>query len=150
MKESPEIQRLNAMLRSSCFAAEGFMGSDDRSVSEIIQTDAGECFRLGYTAAKIAQKMQEITEQADHALGSWVDIDESREARVEEARGAIPCPWPHGGMFRKRVTTLRLKGSGETLQWSDLNVHFIGAHGFFEGKGSFFRQEPARLIQALF
>jgi hypothetical protein len=48
------------------------------------------------------------------------------------------------------VTTLRRTDSGQTVQWSDLSIHFIGTHTFFEGKGSFFRIEPAELVRALF
>jgi hypothetical protein len=36
------------------------------------------------------------------------------------------------------------------VQWSDLSIHLIGAHGFFEGRGSFFRLEPAELVAILF
>jgi hypothetical protein len=126
------------------------MGDDPRSVSEVIDADAGALFHLGVSGKRIAVRMKEITERAAEALGNWTPLDEWREAKIDEARGWIPCPWPHGGAFRKRVTTLRLKDSGRTLRWSDLNIHFIAAHGFFEGRGSTFRAEPADLVAALF
>ena len=40
MKESPQTKMLEEMLRSSKFVAGGFMGTDRRSVSEIIDSDS--------------------------------------------------------------------------------------------------------------
>jgi hypothetical protein len=39
---------------------------------------------------------------------------------------------------------------GRTISWTDLNIHMIEAHGFFEGKGSFFRIEPIELQRFCF
>jgi hypothetical protein len=36
------------------------------------------------------------------------------------------------------------------MHWSDLNIHLIAKHGFFEGKGSAFRIEPKELISTIF
>ncbi len=130
--------------------AGGFMGDDPRSVTEVIDTDAGEMSRLGVTARDVAARMEEITEKAAGALGTWVDVAPGCEAQVSDTRGSNPCPWRHRGRYFKRVTTVRRKGSSETLRWSDLNTHMIGVHGFFEGKGSMFRVEPAEVVRMLF
>ena len=79
-----------------------------------------------------------------------MEVAPGLEAQVDETRGANPCPWRHRGRYFKRITTVRRKGSDETIRWSDLNTHMIGAHGFFEGKGSMFRVEPAELVRMLF
>jgi hypothetical protein len=150
MKQSPEVVKLDVILRSSALVAGGFMGADPRSVTEVIDADAGVLSRLGATTEQIAARMREITEKATAALGAWVKIDTNREAMVDDTRGSLPCPWPHEAWFLKRVTTLRLKGSGKTIRWSDLNVHMIAAHGFFEGRGSLFRTGPAELVEILF
>ena len=47
MKESPQNKKLEEILRSSKLVAGGFMGNDDRSVSEIIDSDKNELSRLG-------------------------------------------------------------------------------------------------------
>jgi hypothetical protein len=142
MKESPQMRKLEAVLRSSKLVADGFMGTDRRSLSEIIEADAAQISRLGFTAKQIAARMQEITDIAKAALGNWVDLDEKHRARVDEAKGVIVCPWPHPGRFTKRVTIINCTESGESIHWSDLNIHLIAEHGFFEGKGSNFRIEP--------
>lgn len=125
------------------------MGDDPRSVTEVIDTDAGELSRLGVTDKQLAARMKEITQKAAGAQGTWIEIGPDCEAQVDETRGATPCPWRHRGRYFKRVTTVRRKDSGRTVRWSDLNTHMIDAHGFFEGKGSMFRIEPAELVKML-
>jgi len=150
MKESPQNKRLDALLRSSKLVTGGFMGSDSRSVNEIIDADKNELSRLGFTGEQIAERMQEITNAAKTGLETWVRIDNNLEAKTNEARGFLPCPWPHAGRFVKRVTIIRVIKSGEPIQWSDLNIHLIGVHCFFQGKGSPFRIEPKKLIEMIF
>lgn len=150
MKQSPDMQRLEEILRSSSLVAGGFMGDDPRSVTEIIDADAAELFGLGVALEKLAARMAEITDAAKEGLGSWVDIDAQRRAQIDEARGRVACPWAHGQRFRKRVTTVMLIDSGQTIRWSDLSLHLIADHGFFQGKDSFFRTEPANLVRMLF
>lgn len=150
MKQGPDIQELDISLRASTLVAGGFMGNDPRGVTEVIDTDAGELSRLGVTAGGLAARMKEVTEKAAQAQGTWIEVAPGREGQVDETRGANPCPWRHPGRYFKRVTTVRRKDSDEVIRWSDLNTHMIGVHGFFEGKGSMFRVEPAELVRMLF
>ena len=99
MKESPESKKLEEVLRSSKLVAGGFMGRDNRSISEVISSDAAELSRLGYSIEQIAKRMQEITDAATKALGNWIDVDEKLRAMVEEAKGPLVCPWPHPGGY---------------------------------------------------
>ena len=94
--------------------------------------------------------MQQITDAAKAGLGTWVQIDETLEAKVDEARGWLVCPWSHPGTFLKRITSVRAVETGASIQWSDLNIHLIAEHGFFEGRGSNFRLEPAELVAIIF
>ena len=149
MKDSPQNKKLEEILRSTKLVAGGFMGSDTRSVSEIIDADASVLSRSDYTAEQVAHRMQEITNMAIDGLGTWVTIDEYRQVKVDEAKGSQPCPWPHIGRFAKRVTTVKHTDSNRTVMWSDLNIHLIGEHGFFEGKGSNFRIDPEELISLI-
>jgi hypothetical protein len=149
-KESPQLQKLQEILRSSKLVAGGFMGSDSRCVLDIIDADVAELSRLSVTAEDIALRMRQISDIAKAALGNWAEIDPRRQAMTEEAKGALPCPWPHPGKFAKRITTVTLTDSGETIRWSDLNIHLIADHAFFEGRGSPFRIEPQKLIRIIF
>jgi hypothetical protein len=150
MKESPQSKKLEDMLRSSKLVAGGFLGTDNRSVTEIIENDRTAAAAAGYSTAEIARRMQEITDEAVKGLGNFVRIDDRLEAMVEEAKGSLVCPWPHPGTYAKRVTILRDTQTQKTLQWSDLNIHMIAEHGFFEGRGSTFRLEPDELADVIF
>jgi hypothetical protein len=150
MKESPQNKKLEALLKSSKLVAGGFMGHDNRSVSEIVDSDKNELSRLGLTCEQVADQMQQITNTAKTGLGTWVRIDNNLEAKTDEARGFLPCPWPHAGRFVKRITIARRINTSETIQWSDLNIHLISEHCFFQGKGSNFRIEPKELIKMIF
>ena len=150
MKKSPQSQKFEQVLHSSKIVAGGFMGIDTRSVDEIIDADLAELAKLGKTAAETADRMQQITDAAKPGLGSWVDVGSSLQAVVDEAKGFLVCPWPHPGRFCKRLTIVRNTETGAQIQWSDLNIHLIAAHGFFEGIGSAFRLEPNELIKLIF
>ena len=151
MKQSPRDKKLEEVLRSTHLVAGGFMGTDPRHPIEIIEKDIVELERLGVTAGQVAARMTELTEMAKPRLGSWIDC-ETRKLRVksEDFKGALVCPWPHPGTFDKRITTVEHLETGKQLSWTDLNIHMIAEHGFFEGKGAFFRIEPAEIVSILF
>lgn len=150
MKESPEIQKLEKQLRSTNISAFGFMGADSRSLSEIISSDLSDLRELGISITKIVSRMKEITNKAEPALGTWVQIDNQFQTRVDEAKGHIICPWPHPAAFPIRITYVENPKTGQNIQWTDLNIHLIEAHNFFEGKGSPYRIEPKELVKMIF
>jgi hypothetical protein len=150
MKKSPDTQKLEEILRSPAFSAEGFMGSDMRSLAEIIDADIADLAKLNYTPQQIVQRMQQITDKAKEALGNWIKIDDTHNAMITEVKGRIPCPWPHAGNFAKRVTTVWDTSTGRKVHFSDLNIHLIAEHNFFEGRGSTFRIEPKEIVEMLF
>ena len=150
MKRSPEAKRIEEVLRCSRIVAGGFFGVDTRILEEIIETDAASLNKLGTTAPRIAALMREITERGKAGLGTAVKFDEKRQVVVDENRGQTVCPWPHAGGYQKTITTVRRLDTGATARWSDLSLHFIEAHGFFQGKGSAFRVEPEDLVGVLF
>jgi len=126
------------------------MGHDTRSVQEVIDADAGDLSRLGLTREQVAERMREITEVAISGLGSWVQIGDDLKGKVDEAKGWLVCPWPHKGKLAKRITVVKVIKTGEGIRWSDLNIHLISEHGFFEGKGSDFRIEPREIVRIIF
>lgn len=151
MKRSPEMQRLEEILRGSPIVAGGFLGSDDRPIEEIIEADAAELERLGYTPQQVANRMTELTSKAREGLGNSVQVNDRLEVRCDDNRGQLVCPWPtHELRTFKTVTTATRLDSGKSLQWSDLSIHLIADHGFFEGRGSHYRLEPHELIEIIF
>lgn len=150
MKRSPEAKRLEEILRCSRIVAGGFMGKDPRILEEIVEADGAELVRLGFPARKIAARMRELTERGKEGLGTPVRLDDNWEVVVDENRGRTVCPWPHAGSHQKTVTTVRRLDTGRIARWSDLSIHLIEAHTFFQGRGSPFRIEPEALVALLF
>lgn len=150
MKKTPQMQKLEEMLHSSQVVAGGFYGDDPRDLSEIIDRDTAVVAARGLALEDLAARMRGITLQAEAGLGLWVDLPDGKRAKTDEAKGQLICPWPDDD-FRcdKRVTILEDEASGQTVVWTDLSIHLIEAHGFFEGKGSAFRIEPDHLIDML-
>lgn len=150
MKKSPGLAKLEAMLRSSKLVAGGFLGRDRRSLVEIIETDAADVERSGHTLAEIADRMEEITARARDGLGTAVTVGGVLDAWVTDTRGTIVCPWPHPVCAAKTVTTVMRRDTGTEVRWSDLSIHMIRDHGFFEGMGATFRLEPGELVDVIF
>lgn len=151
MKQSPQEKKLEAMLRSTKLVAGGFMGTDTRHPAEVIQQDTAALEKFGLTPAQVAQRMRELTELAKPRLGNWVETEAAKlRVKSEDFKGLLVCPWPHPGTFHKRITTAERLDTGQKLSWTDLNIHMVESHEFFEGRGAFFRIEPAQAVQVLF
>ena len=151
MKQSPRDKKLEEVLRSTKMVAGGFMGTDTRHPIEVIEQDMIALEDLDMTVLDLTARMRALTELAKPRLGNWIE-DETKTVRVksEDFKGQLVCPWPHAGMFDKRITTVERIATGQSISWTDLNIHMIAEHGFFEGKGAFFRIEPAEIVSILF
>ena len=146
---------MNNMDKKRDFAAaemylNGFLGSDNRTVAEIVAVDKAEIEQLGHKMETVVSRMKEITAAARVGLGSWIRINDKIESMVEEAKGVIECPFESNVSLDKRITIVRDKQTGKMIKWSDLNLHLAAKHGFFEGKGAFFRIEPKELTEMIF
>lgn len=150
MKPSPQDKKLDEMLRSSALVAGGFMGSDPRQAAEVIAADAATLQACGVNAAMLARRMSALTAIAQQGLGTWADAEAGLRVMSDDYKGVLVCPWGHVGRYAKRVTVAERPATGQTLTWTDLNVHLIEAHGFFEGHGSAFRIEPEEAVRILF
>ena len=149
MKASPEKQKLDHLLRSSELVADGFMGRDKRFFEEVIEADEADGAQMGYNLKQIADRMSELTALGKKGLGTVVQ-EGDLDIVVNDNRGTLPCPWPHPGRYMKTVTAVTKRGTDKSVLWSDLSIHFIEAHGFFQGIGSAFRLDPKRLIETIF
>ncbi len=150
MRPSPEDKNPERVPQTGALNAGGFMGADLRSVDAVIAEDAATLKGLGYRVAQVAARIQELRDLARPALGNWVKVGDALQVKSEDYKGWIGCPWPHAGRFEKRITTAERLDTGQSVSWSDLNIHLIKEHSFFEGKVSFFRIEPQEIIRVIF
>ena len=150
MKRSPDKQKLDKLLHSSELVADGFLGTDQRPVEEIIDADKAEIARIGYDIEQIAERMRQLTKEGSRGLGMSIQVSDKLDIVVNDNRGQLPCPWPHPGRYFKTVTYATIRDTGTSIFWSDLSVHLIEEHGFFQGHGSLFRIDPKKLIDIIF
>ena len=142
MKQTPEEKLIENNMQPGTISAEGFLGEDTRDLTSIMRADRMNVAQLGLTHQMIADRLRQLTEAGKGGLGSPVQVGDL-EITVEDFRGRIFCPFRDRLSFGKRVTTCKHKKTGKVLRWSDLNIHMIEAHGFYEGYGSRFRINPA-------
>jgi len=145
VKQSPELDRIQQNMRPLCLCQQGFLGNDPRKLIEILTEDQGTVNSLGLSHAIIAERLKAITEKARGGWGDPVVVEEKFEVEVHEARGRMPCPWGHPGLYPKTHIRLKKIGTGENLVWSDLAIHLIEEHGFYQGRGSPYRLDPLKV-----
>ena len=150
MKESPQQRKLEEILRNSPLVAGGFLGDDTRPIDEIITTDTHAVDQLGYTNQQVADRMEHIRNEGLKGLGNSVSVD-NLEVRVDDNRGLLPSPWPDDShRSTKTITFVKNTDTNKEIRWSDLSIHLIKEHGFYQGHGSAFRIDPAELISIIF
>jgi len=149
MKQTPEESRLAARMAPGALSLEGFMGDDRRPLSEILATDAAALADLGLTHAAVAERLAAAYEAAVAGLDAPVALDDHRIAVAREAMGRIPCPWGDHHLAPKGEVELVDTRTGDAVRFSALSIHLVAAHGFYGGRGSRYRLDPALLAQLL-
>lgn len=147
MKENPRDEMLKRDMRAGRLTRDGFLGEDQRAIEDIILADEAVLADNGVTAAKLADTMHAITQKGLEGMGEECPVDDYL-VKVEDYMGFMGCPFKDGHRSAKRNTTVR-KDNGQTISWTDLNIHLIGAHSFFQGQGAKYRLEPLELLEFL-
>jgi hypothetical protein len=149
MKQTPEFDKIQQQMQPGIITLEGFLGDDTRSLTDIIASDNLAVRNLKTSHDLIAKKMEHLRELGLEGLGEFITVDETFEVKVETVRGLLPSPFGGPGMYGKVNTTVVNKNANRRITYTDLHIHFIGEHGFYEGKGSPYRLEPEDLFEIL-
>ena len=148
MKSTPDEKRVARNFEPGVISKDGFLGVDGRHVHDIVQADERILSRLGVHRTRIAERLQHFIDEGKKGLGAAVKLGD-HTVRVVWQRGMIPCPFGERGLHHKIIATVKNKRTGEIIRYSQLNVHMIREHGFFEGKGGVFRLEPEKVVEVL-
>lgn len=146
MKHIPNIEQA---MQSGVICRDGFLGTDPRPLSAILQEDAQAVRRHGLTHAQIARQMASLRDAGRQGIEDWVSVPPHFEVRVESIRGRLPCPYGDSDAVPKTRITVRNGRMNRQITYTDLLIHLVGQHGFYEGRGSAFRLEPDDLIETL-
>lgn len=149
MKQSPSEKNLRRNLGPSKFSAEGFLGQDLRPVDEIVADDLRALERSGVSLADLLGALRHAYETARQALGAEVEIRPGVTSVFYESRGRIPSPFRNGRSYEKGEAVVTDHASGRKMVLTDLGLALIERHGFFQGRGSRYRIEPAEAIEVL-
>jgi len=148
-KLSPETVETMKQMAPGAIVRDGMLGKDRRPLPEIIEGDAATVAALGLTHKALGTRMEEMTETGRRGFGEAIGFEDAYTVQVHEVAGRMRCPFGDAGRFRKAVTTARRTDTGETFRWSDLGIHLVKEHGFFQGKKSNWRLDPVDLARFL-
>lgn len=149
MKQSPELKLIETNMMPGALSAHGFLGDDSRNLTDILRADSKSLEQTKITQEALADKMQELTDFGKQGLGRPVPMGDLFEIEVEDYRGKLPCPFRDNAKIDKRQTRVKRLDTGIVIRWTDLNIHMIREHGFFEGRGSAYRLDPSELVRFL-
>lgn len=148
MKQTPELDRIQAKMQPGVLTLKGFLGHDDRKLADIIESDHQAVQRLHLDVVKIAEKLQDLAERGRDLMEQEILVDDRYLIKVRDDRGKIPSPWGDG-LFEKGDVDLVDQKTGKTLKWNRLTLRLIQEHGFFGGYGSEYRIDPESLVDIL-
>ncbi len=147
MKENPADQPLRDRLEPGHLSLDGFLGSDQRPLADIIAADTGEVEAAGLTVEQLGAFLEKLHEIADAGWEGRVPACDGKvSVRSDETLGQTPCPFICGEQCHKAEIAVKDADGNDLLRFTPLDAHLIRAHGFFEGKGSHYRIEPKELI----
>jgi hypothetical protein len=149
MKQTVQMQKAQERMAPGAITRDGFLGDDRRGLSDILLTDDASVKALGLEHEGIARRMVELRDAGMAGLGEFVDVAPHFEVRVDSVRGRLPCPFGDPGIFPKTNVTVRNTRTGREITYTDLHIHLVWVHGFYEGRGCPFRLEPKDLAEVL-
>jgi len=149
MKQTVQMKQVQEKMKPGAIARDGFLGKDRRNLIDILVEDDAGVKRMNLDHQIIAQRMIELRNAGLRGLGDFISVEPHYEIRVDSVRGKLPCPFGDPGVFPKTNTIIRNLQKNREITYTDLNIHMIMAHGFYEGRGSPFRVEPADLVDIL-
>ena len=149
MKQDPYLDDVEKRMRRGFITKEGFLGKDTRRLIEILIEDEAAVNRLGLDHARIADRLRYFLQKGKEGLGTEVLVEGKFLVLADDVRGRLPCPWAHSGLYPKTNVYLRNIENNLEIIFTGLHIHMIQVRGFYEGKGSGFRLEPALLKEAL-
>jgi hypothetical protein len=149
MKQTPIYDEIQKQMAPGVITLDGFLGPDKRKLVDIIATDEKLVHYANTTVEAIAERMQYFRDLGLRGLGEYISVEPHFEVRVDSVRGKLPSPFGGPGMYDKVNTTVVNRELDKAITYTDLHIHLIRDHGFFQGAGSRYRLEPLDLVKIL-
>lgn len=149
MKQTVQMRMIQEKMKPGVITRDGFLGAEKRNLIDILIEDDETVKRMNLTHQIIANRMIELRDAGMQGLGDFISVEPHFEVRVDSVRGKLPCPFGDPGIFPKTNITVRNLKKNREILYTDLNIHLIYSHGFYEGRGSPFRLDPKDLVEIL-
>lgn len=142
------MKEIEKLLQAGELSMDGFMGTDTRSLQDIVDGDSRVLRELGLDCVKVADRLRELSAAGEDILERPKLVEDRYEISVRGDRGPMPDPFG-GPPLRKGDTLLKDHKTGKELRWNELAIAMIRQHGFFSGQGSHYRLDPRELAEVL-
>jgi hypothetical protein len=149
MKQTVQMKQAQERMRPGVITRDGFLGTDSRNLIDILVDDDASVKRMSVSHQGISSRMIELRDAGMRGLGDYISVEPHFEVRVDSVRGRLPCPFGDPGVFPKTNVFVRNLEKKREITYTDMHIHMIGSHGFYEGKGAPFRLEPKDLVDIL-
>jgi hypothetical protein len=144
------IADLEEDMRPGALSGKGFLGEDERLLDIMAGDNAFVVDMLGLTHQELARHLQLLGAVAEkHAnIDPLVVLYHGKRFRVRAIlwKGFQKSPFKDGTETNCDVTVENL-GNGKKIGYSLLVPLMIERYGFYEGKGTTYRVEPARVLE---
>lgn len=142
MKNTQAENEAHERMKPGSITAQGFLGSDTRSIADIVQSDTEAFRRAGVDTDQAADFLERLRDAGQKGLGEPTGVDGRYVVTVGDARGLLPCPFQDGTFHKNSIEAVDER-SGARIVYSDLSIHLLRIHRFCQGTGSPFRLDPA-------
>jgi hypothetical protein len=149
MKMPPELKKAFEKMHPGSVTKDGFLGEDARPLPLIISDQHAACLRRQVSHQRIGDAMRRIGRAGLAGFGGPITVGDKWEVVADENRGKMPCPWPEPGVYQKTVYTVKNLRSGKSVRYSELSIHLVEKHCFFQGVGAPYHNDPEALIDIL-
>ena len=149
MKQTKLLNIAQKNMQAGVITGAGFLGNDRRNLIDILDADFRTVASLGLTHNKIAETMEKFRKHAESGLGEFISIAPHFEARIDAVRGKLPCPFEDRGLISKTSIMVKNLFLKKEIIYTDMHIHLINIHGFYQGKRSLFRLDPEIIAEIL-
>jgi hypothetical protein len=143
------MKEIQERMKPGVITKDGFLGTDHRNLVDILVEDEAHVKRMNLDHKQIAARMTELREAGKRGLGDFISVPPHFEVRVDSVRGKLPCPFGHPGLIQKTNIIVRNNAKEREIAFTDMHIHLVEQHGFYEGRGSVYRLEPNDLVDIL-
>lgn len=148
MKNTQAERDAYEQMKPGIITAQGFLGTDDRSLADIVEADNEAWRRAGTDPDTAVVFLETMRDRGQRGLGEPTGIDDRWVVTAGDARGVLPCPF-HDGTFHKNSILVVDEKTGKRIVYSDLSIHLLSTHRFCQGRGSPFRLDPETVAEMM-